>query len=372
MSAKGAMLRRSLAAMFALWTLLPVTTAAESPLFASDDVMELALTVDFDSLCRPRETEECGFEATTMEYRDDAGNWRSLPIEVQIRGGWRSLARNCSAPLLWVRFGEGQAAGTPFEGQSLLPLTTHCGRGLSLDRSTRRATRADYEQYLLREYLGHRLYRKLTEFSVGVRLVRISYPDPDGSGRPALHYAFFTEHFDDVAARTDSRRLPRGSFEAEKLDAQSAAALALFQFMIGNTDWSIARERNTALLIKDGLQIPVPYDLDMSGLVDASYAGPAVGLPIDSVRQRYFLGYCQPGTDWERVFARFAQLESALLSLPGEIPGLSRKSRKTTSNFLEKFFEIIALPEVREGCIVQHCQPWPPVAEDHTSRRGTR
>ena len=372
MSAKGTMLSRSLAALFVLWALPPMATAADPPLFASDEVMELALTIDFDDLCRPRESDECDFEATTMEYKDASGDWRSLPIEVQIRGGWRSLARNCSAPLLWVRFDAEQAAGTPFEGQSLLPLTTHCGRGLSLDRSSKRATRADYEQYLLREYLGHLLYRRITEFSVGVRLVRISYPDPDRSGRSALHYAFFAEHFDDLAARTGSRRLPRGNFEPEKLDAQSAATLALFQFMIGNTDWSIARERNTALLIKDGLHIPVPYDLDMSGLVDASYAGPAVGLPIDSVRQRYFLGYCQPGTDWERVFARFAELQSALLSLPAEIPGFSRKSLKSTSGFLEKFFETIAVREAREDCIVRHCQPWPPAAEDHTSRRGTR
>ena len=368
----GSIRRRSLAALFAVGAILPQGAAAESPLFSSDTVLELAMTLDFDDLCRPRESEDCDFTPTSLEYKDEQDNWRSLPIEVQVRGGWRSLARNCSAPLLWVRFLGDGAAGTPFEGQSLLPLTTHCGKGLSLDRSSKRATRADYEQYLLREYLGHLLYRRLTEFSVGVRLVRISYPDPDRSGRPGVHYAFFTEHFDDVAARTGSRRLPRGSFEAEKLDAQSAARLALFQFMIGNTDWSIARERNTALLLKNGWQIPIPYDLDMSGLVNANYAGPALGLPIDSVRQRYFLGYCQPGTDWERVFAEFQEHASALVSMAREITGFSRKSRKTTTGFLEKFFEIIARPEEREGCIVNHCQPWPPAAEDHTSRRGTR
>jgi malate synthase len=372
MTETGFIRRRGLAALFAAGALLPMAAAAESPLFSDDKVIELALTVDFHDLCRPRESEDCDFAPTSLEYKDASGDWRSLPIEIQIRGGWRSLARNCSAPLLWVRFEAGQVAGTPFEGQSLLPLTTHCGQGLSLDRSNKRATRADHEQYLLREYLGHLLYRRLTEFSVGVRLVRIAYPDPDRSGRSARHYAFFTEHFDDVAARTGSRLLPRGSFEAEKLDAQSAATLALFQFMIGNTDWSIARERNTALLIKDGRQIPVPYDLDMSGLVDASYAGPAVGLPINSVRQRYFLGYCQPGTDWERVFANFDEQKSAMLALPPEIPGFSRKSRRTTVGYLEKFFEIIAQPDVREGCIMQGCQPWPPAPEDHTSRRGAR
>ena len=86
MSAKGTMLRRSLAALFVLWALPPMATAADPPLFASDEVMELALTIDFDDLCRPRESDECDFEATTMEYKDASGDWRSLPIEVQIRG----------------------------------------------------------------------------------------------------------------------------------------------------------------------------------------------------------------------------------------------------------------------------------------------
>ena len=148
--------------------------------------------------------------------------------------------------------------------------------------------------------------------------------------------------------------------------------LALFQFMIGNTDWSIVRERNTTLVLKDGLQIPVPYDLDMSGLVDASYAGPAPGLPINDVRQRYFLGYCQPGADWDSAFALYSTKKGALLNVVSEIPGLSGKSRRSSTRFLEEFFEILASRSDREGCIVGHCQPWPPEAEHTASRTGTQ
>ena len=97
MSAKGTMLRRSLAALFVLWALPPMATAADPPLFASDEVMELALTIDFDDLCRPRESDECDFEATTMEYKDASGDWRSLPIEVQIRGA-RHVGREKRIP----------------------------------------------------------------------------------------------------------------------------------------------------------------------------------------------------------------------------------------------------------------------------------
>jgi len=339
---------------------------AEEPLFASDTVMKLTIPLDFKSLCRPRETEDCDFAPTTLIYVDADGEKRSVPVEVKVRGGWRSLARNCSTPLLWLRFTEATVVGTPFEGQELLPLTTHCGKGVSVEASTRATPRKDYEQYLLREFLAYRVYNLLTDLSLRTRLVRISYPDPDRPTRSRLHYAFLTEHFDAAAARTGNQRPERGNFEAERLDAQAAARLALFQFMIGNTDWSIARERNTMLLQNsEGRQFPVPYDLDMSGLVAADYAGPAPGVPIDDVRDRYFLGYCQPGIDWDALFVEFSDQSKVVLDLGDLLPGMSRKSQRWVHRFLEGFFAILVSPEQRRELIMDACQPWPPSPIDH-------
>jgi hypothetical protein len=156
-----------------------------------------------------------------------------------------------------------------------------------------------------------------------------------------------------MAARVGAERLPRGSFEPAKLERPGRRQLALFQYMIGNTDWSIARERNTMLVEIDGRQMPVPYDFDMSGLVNAGYAGPAPGLPIDEVRERYFLGYCQPGTDWERLFADFAARREAILSL-GERSRASAAtagSRRNTSS--TGFSEVIESAEERGKRIVE-------------------
>ena len=76
----------------------------------------------------------------------------------------------------------------------------------------------------------------------------MTYPNPDKPGRSIVNYAFFTEHFESVAARNGDEYSPRGSFDHEKLDARAADLVALFQYMIGNTDWSIVRERNVVLL----------------------------------------------------------------------------------------------------------------------------
>jgi hypothetical protein len=341
---------------------------AEAPLFASDTVMKVTIPLDFSQLCRPRETEECEFSPATLIYGAASGSKLSMPIQVKIRGGWRSLSRNCSVPLLWIQFSESSVAGTPFEGQSLLPLTTHCGKGISIEAQTRGTRRSDYEQYLLREFLALRIYNQLTEHSLRARLVRISYSDPERLRKTSLHYAFFTEHFDSMAERTGSVRLKRGSFDADRLDAQSSARVAVFQYMIGNTDWSIVRERNMVLLSDgQGKQVPVPYDFDMSGLVDADYAGPAPGLPIDRVRERYFLGLCQPGTDWDATFELYRERQHDILNLGNRLPGFSRSSRRLTRSYLDGFFDILGAADKREREIVGACKPWPPSPVDHTT-----
>ena len=338
---------------------------ADLPLFESHDVMDVTIPVDFGALCRPREDENCDYVASELRYRAGDGSDKKVPIEIKIRGGWRSLTRNCSAPLLWVRFNPETTGGTPFEGLSDVPLTTHCGTGFSLDRMHNGTRHSDWEQYLLREYLGYRLYGLLTERSVRARLLQITYLDPGKSGRSISNYALFTEHFESVAARTGSEVLPRGSFSADDLDAQSAGLLALFEFMIGNTDWSIPRERNI-ILLRDpaGRQVPVPYDLDMSGLVNAAYAGPAVGLPIEDVSDRWFLGYCHPDTEWNAIFEQFTGAEAEIMALPGEIPEFDNRSRRWESHFLAQFFEILHSPDARQARILDACLPWPPAPID--------
>jgi hypothetical protein len=331
-------------------------------------VLELSLPIDFRTLCRPRETPDCDYTPTVLQYVDEHGKQQSIPVELMIRGGWRSLARNCSAPLLFIRFDEAQIADTPFQGQSVLPLTTHCGQGLSISAAKIRQYRSTWEQNLLKEYLVHRLYNVITDVSLDARLVRMTYPNPNKPKRKIVNYAFFTEHFESVASRNDAVLLPRGSFDHEKLDQSSAARVALFQYMIGNTDWSIVRERNIALLQKtDGSQVPLPYDFDMSGLVDAEYAGPAPSLPIDDVRERYYLGFCRPADELAPLFTDYLDRQEALIDMVATSPELDRKSRKSTRKFLADFFDTLQSDQLRSEQILNHCQPWPPGPTDHTS-----
>ena len=364
------MICRFLASICVITGLAAGNAQADTLLFDSHEVLHLSIPVDFKTLCRPREDPDCSYTATVLEYIDEHGAAQSLPVEVKIRGGWRSLTRNCSVPLLFVRFDSETTTDTPFDGQSMLPLTTHCGQGLSLEAAKSRVNPARWEQYLLREYLAHLVYNEITDLSIRARLVRMTYPNPRKPSRKIHAYAFFTEHFESVAERNGSEVLDRHSFDSGKTDLHAANRVALFQYMIGNTDWSIVRERNVALLLgEDGYQRPLPFDFDMSGLVNAHYAGPAPGLPIDDVTERYFLGFCDPDADWEQLFGEFLNRQQEILALTGAIPDLDKNSARSSRRFLVKFFETLQYEPLRTGQVIEHCQPWPPGPDDHTSPR---
>jgi hypothetical protein len=355
------MISRILAGICAFAILAGGDAFADTPLFSSSTVLDLTIPLDFKTLCRPRETPDCDYTPTVMEYVDEHGQALSIPIEVKIRGGWRSLTRNCSAPLLFIRFNKDKITDTPFDGQTILPLTTHCGQGLSLEAAKIRVRQSKWEQYLLKEYLAHLLYNEITDLSIKARLVRMTYPNPNKPGVKISNYAFFTEHFESVATRNGDEVLDRHSFDAGKIDLDAANRVALFEFMIGNTDWSIEKERNITLLQdSEGAQRPLPFDFDMSGLVNAHYAGPAPTVPIDEVTRRYYLGFCNPDADWSALLGEYLAKQEVILAKAGEVPGLTKQTIKSNRRFLEKFFQILQSDDLSTREIIDHCQPWPP------------
>jgi hypothetical protein len=343
--------------------IVPVPPA--KTLFNSDVVLALSLLADFDALCRPNEVEDCDYTPTRLVYRAEDGTERSLAVEIRVRGGWRARKDHCDVPPLFVRFSMADTAGTPFTGQEMLPLTTHC-------RSSRAKTGiADgkaYEQYVLKEYYIYRLYNTLSDRSLRVRLAEIDYSSPSAPGKNIERYAFFTEHFDDLAARNDARWSSKKTFEADRVDPITWDRVALFNYMIGNTDSSVVRERNILLITgEDGRQYPVPYDFDMSGLVDPEYGGVSPRLDFRDAKHRYYLGYCHPQIDFPSRIAEFEKRKDVLLGQIEYIRGIMWSAEKTTRSYLKRFFNILASPRKTEARIVSACQPWPPSLEDHTT-----
>jgi ATP:ADP antiporter, AAA family len=330
----------------ALACIVFVPTAAASALFADDQPLELELRVDMRKLCRNPGRKSCEDAPAVLVYTSEDGIEHRVDAEVRSRGRWREDTGNCALPALFVFLRESGTHGTIFDGQSTLPLTTHC-----------QWKPAVYEHYVLKEYLAYRLYNALTTRSLRVRLARISYVDAHRPTKTRPRYGFFTEHFDELAARHNAQVWKPDKFDPALADPAGLRTLELFQYMIGNTDWSIVYRHNIELFLDERARpFAVPYDFDFSGFVNTGYAGPAPTLPIRTVRQRLFRGGCQHDEHWVSLFSYFIDRRPELQALVTHGPGLNSRHREEAGAYLEQFFAIARSPEARRESIIAACR----------------
>ena len=312
-------------------------------LFRESNPLVFTLTADFKAVGKDRKPDsEKRFPAVVAVLGDD-GQTRSIPVQLRTRGHAR-LVQNCGFVPLRLEFPPDGTKGTPFEGQRALKLGTHC-QGAK-----------EYEQCALREYLAYRIFNLFTPRSFRVRLGRATYVDSRTGKTVATRYAMFLESERDLARRHDSRiaALPRTLFR--HLDRQALLSTMLFEYMIGNTDFSIYVQHNVRLLQDQaGVVHPVPYDFDYAGLVNAPYALPARGLNLKTVLERAYLGPCLTKEEMDALVAAFTEKKADVMALVESVEGLEAGSRRDAKAYLQEFYSVIERPRDAKRPLMDTC-----------------
>jgi len=328
--------------------------AQAAPLFSADQPLSLTIELPLRDLRGDRGQESPEREAVVV-IPDAAGSMVRLDVKVQTRGRFRLQRQICDFPPLRLNFQRGQVAGTVFEGQNKLKMVTHCR-----DRDLA------YQQYVLQEYLAYRTYNQLTEASFRVRLLWITYVDMEGRRDPMSRFAFLIEDDDDMAQRNGWEVVKVPSIHPYDLRTGQLRLAELFQYMIGNTDWSVSRpERgkgyccHNARVIGNmqGLALPVPYDFDLAGAVNARYARPAPDLEIHYVTERLYRGFCGPPEDVEAVLPRFLEQREAIYQMYRTQVGLSDEERQRILDFYDDFYDVISDPGLVTSELMGRCLP---------------
>jgi hypothetical protein len=226
-----------------------------------------------------------------------------------------------------------EAKGT-VRRQDALKLVVQCAGG------------AEYEQYVLREYLAYRIHNVLTRQSFRARLAKVSYVDR-ASGKPmGTRLGIFLEDGGDVARRLEGRVVELQRLLFENLDNDSLMPAMIFEYMIGNTDMSIFALHNVRIVQRQDKSLHViPYDFDFSGLVNAPYALPARGFLLKNVTERLYRGPCRSQELVDPYVANFVAKKDVIRALPDQIPGFSRPSRDESRNYIDGFYSSINSPK---------------------------
>ena len=294
-------------------------------LFDSDEIVDVTLRFDITHFRRTKFKSE--YQDAVMTYYIGDRDTVTRNIRIRSRGEFRR--EYCDFPPIRLNLRKKEPPDDEFGGMDKIKMVTHCKAGGS--------------DYVLREYLVYKLYSVLTDVSFKVRLLRMHYINTRNPNRPIIEYAFLIEPDELLAERTKSLEVasPRLSQKFMKPDVMDR--VAIFNYMIGNYDWSVPRMHNLVVLSQPKSKEPhlgllVPYDFDYSGIVNTDYSIPPETLPIKSVRERLYLGICREEEVFRQALNEFNEKQDELIKVIAEFPYLRERSKRDMISYLRSFF----------------------------------
>jgi hypothetical protein len=205
---------------------------------------------------------------------------------------------------------------------------------------------------VIREYLVYRMYELVSPYAVRARLVNLTMinTNPDSKNpRTFLAKAILLEHEEETAARLGGKMIEdHFGMTMDSLHREQAALTAVFQYMIGNTDWNIAEHRNLRFLrLPTGDLVPIPFDFDFCGFVNAPYATPKSETGLRNVQERYLMADALPAEVVKSAARKIQQQQEAFRRLcrSGLLP---EKSRRSAESYLDSYFKEANLSEAGE------------------------
>jgi len=129
--------------------------------------------------------------------------------------------------------------------------------------------------------------------------------------------------------------------------------------MIGNTDWAAANSHNIRFIVTrdQPKAIPIAYDFDYAGLVNASYAVHRESIGIDDITQRHFLGRCGDVNYYEAVRPIFLEKKEQFYNIVQSFDLLSRGDKKIIERYLDEFYTLLENPKVFKKQVLGACIP---------------
>lgn len=311
--------------------------------FEEQSPIDVTLTANIGKLRGDKRTDP-PWRPATMSYTGPDGTPLSVPIQARTRGIWR--LRMCDFPPLRLNFSGETSKGSIFQRLDKPKLVSYC------------QDTDGYEQYILQEFQLYRIYQLLTPVSHKARLLRLTYAD-SGSGKVrAKRYGFVIEEPKAIAARLGGKMMEQRGALPGDLDPDQDALVGVFQYMIGNTDFSIAALHNMELLFKDdGSVLPIAYDFDFAGAINARYATSDEKLNLPNVRRRLMRGYCTGADSFARAFALFKEKRPQIYALYNDDIGklMDRGTVKETLRYFDEFYETINDPRSAKRAIIEPC-----------------
>ena len=302
-------------------------------LFDSDEVFTLTLTGNLVDLMKDRVGDPQYFDVQ-LSYKGADSSVVNIPIKARTRGNFRRAKGTCTYPPILLNFSSEQTKNTIFSEQSKVKLVMPC----------------QGDKYVAREYLIYKVYNLVTPMSFRARLVKVYLDDPNLKPKTTeAFYGILLEEEDQMAVRNGMVSVDRQLVRPELTQSETFLNMAVFEYLIGNTDWSVQYRQNVKLIAADTVSsrpYTVPYDFDHAGIVGAPYAKPAEELQMMSTKQRRYRGFCiSDMVHFEKPFALYNQLKDQIYAVYTNSKVVDDAYIKSTVKYLDEFYKTINDPK---------------------------
>jgi hypothetical protein len=296
-------------------------------LFSKEEPLDLTLRFDIKEFRKTRRAEKYQPGEMTCTVNDSFQVTNN--VRVKARGIWRR--DNCSLPPIMVNIKKSGIEADSLKDVGGIKMVVRC-------RPVKQ-----YQDYVLREYLVYKIYNLFTPVGYRVRLVRLRLIDTGKDNEETVDWAFLQEPDEVMEKRLEGRMVKSDRLSMATVNREMMDKVALFQYMIGNGDYSVTGRHNLKVI---ALQNPgtlqgflvIPYDFDYTGLVNASYAVPGEDLGIATVRERYFLGPCRNTEVHEALVKEFATYEERIIDYINNFEFLDGDEKEDMIEYITSYF----------------------------------
>lgn len=310
--------------------------------FQRNEVLSIQIETDIDRFLANQAID--AYHPAILRFQGKDGTDIMLPMEIKARG--KSRRQFCEFPPVKMRFFSSDLKDHQLAPYQKLKMVTHCRTAIGI------------REVVLKEYLVYQLLNLFTENCFRAQLLKVTYKDVRKRQEPFEEYAMILEDEDQLAKRLGGQLMQQRGALSKYVSQEELTFLALFQYMIGNTDWILDRQHNVKFVKCPALKKlrAVAYDFDVCGLVDAAYAIPASHLPIKSVQERLFIGACVAPEAFEKTLDLFRNREQEVYELIDQFELLPEQQRKQMRRYLNSFYKIIEEADFVEKELLRQCK----------------
>jgi hypothetical protein len=191
-------------------------------------------------------------------------------------------------------------------------------------------------------------------------LANITFNDLNSKKITGVQFMGFFIEDDDVVAKRNGGKVVEGlNLHPKALQDSNSVRHDMFQYMVANTDWSTTFLHNAKLIQLDDSKkyIPLTYDFDMAGFVNAPYAVPNETLGIASVRDRLYRGFCRPEEVMQAIRKEYIDKEKDIMGVIKRYESsFEPKEFNNIMKYMDEFFATFKSDAKFKAQIIDKCR----------------